>query len=127
MTDDLQGTLVAALLLWSLASLGSTAIGLYARPNEFWRSFWLMSGIWGLIDGLIAWFGLVGQHQGPAQLLPILRFNTGLDVIYMVVALILMTRAKSLARGFGLAVLVQGLFLFFFDGFFWWSCGQATS
>ena len=83
MTNDLQHSLVSALLLWSLASLGTSVTGLYAGANDFWRSFWLMSGLWGLIDGLIAWYVLVDGQRTPAQLLPILRFNAGLDVLYV--------------------------------------------
>jgi hypothetical protein len=125
MPDDILPSLIAGLLLWSLASLGTATIGLYARPGEFWRSFWLMGGLWGLIDGLIAWSALLGGRQTPAQLLPILRFNAGLDVLYLVIAGVLLSRKKRLLRGFGLAVLVQGAFLLLFDGYFWWQCARA--
>ena len=111
--------LVASLLLWSLLSLGTAIIGLYARPGEF-ASFWFMSGLWGMIDGLIAWFALLAGRQTPAQLLPILRFNAGLDLLYIVVAGFLLSRKKPLLRGFGLGVFVQGTFLLLFDGYFWW-------
>lgn len=126
MTDEIQHSLIAALLLWSLLSLGSATIGLYARPGEFWRSFWLMSGLWGLIDGLIAWYALVGGGRSPAQLLPVLRINTGLDVLYLVVAGILLSRRKPLLRGFGTSVFVQGAFLLMFDLYYWWRCAQAA-
>ena len=125
MTNAIQHQLVAGLLLWSLASLGTATIGLYARPREFWRSFWFMSGLWGLIDGGIAWFSLLGERRLPAELLPILRFNTGLDVLYLVVAGILLSRKKPLLRGFGLGVFMQGAFLLLFDGYFWWRCVGA--
>jgi hypothetical protein len=120
MPNDILHSLIADLLLWSLASLGTATIGLDARPGEFWRPFWFMGGLWGLIDGLIAWFALLGGRQIPAQLLPILRLNAGLDVIYLVVAGVLLSRPKPLLRGFGLAVLVQVAFLLLFDGYFWW-------
>jgi hypothetical protein len=126
MPDDILLSLIAGLLLWSLASLGTATIGLFARPGEFWRSFWFMSGLWGLIDGLIAWFALMYARQTPAQLLPILRFNAGLDVLYVVVAGVLLSRKKTLLRGFGLGVFVQGAFLLLFDGYFWWRCVQTT-
>ncbi len=108
MMHDIQHSLVTGLLLWSLVSVGTAMTGLYALPGEFWRSFWFMSGLWGLIDGLIAWYALVGGRQTPAQLLPVLRFNAGLDVLYLVVAGVLLGRKKPLLRGFGLGVFVQG-------------------
>ena len=122
--DDIRHQLVTGLLLWSLASLGTATIGLYARPGEFWRAFWFMSGLWGLIDGLIAWFALLGGRQAPSQLLTVLRFNAGLDVLYLVAAGVLLTRKKAPLRGFGLGVLVQGAFLLLFDGYFWWRCAR---
>lgn len=126
MPDNIQHALISGLLLWSLLSLGSTSFGLYARPGEFWRSFWFMSGTWGLIDGLIAWFALQGGPQTPDKILPFLRFNTGLDVLYLVVGGVLLSFKKPMLRGFGLGVLVQGLFLLIFDGYFWWLCSMKA-
>ncbi len=120
--DDLQQTLATTLLLWSLVSLGSSVVGLYASPNAFQRSFWFMSGLWGLIDGLIAWYSLVGWRQTPSQLLPILRFNAALDLLYIAMGVYLLGRSKPLLRGYGLGVVVQGGFLLLFDGYFWWRC-----
>ena len=120
MTDNNQHSLVTGLLFWSLLSLGTATIGLYARFAEFWRSFWFMSGLWGLIDGGIAWFALLSEGRNPAELLPILRFNAGHDLLYLVVAGFLLSPKKPLLRGFGLGVFVQGAFLLLFDGYFWW-------
>ncbi|QDV36375.1 DUF6992 family protein [Tautonia plasticadhaerens] len=122
MPNAIQDQLVAGLLLWSLASLGSATIGLYARPNEFWRSFWFMSGVWGLIDGVIGWFASIGESRPASELLPILRLNTGLDVLYVVVGVALLSRKKPPLKGFGLAVVIQGAFLLLFDGYYWWRC-----
>jgi hypothetical protein len=60
------------------------------------------------------------------NLLPILRFSAGLDVLYVLVAGVLLSRKKTLLRGFGLGVLVQGAFLLLFDGYFWWRCTRMT-
>jgi hypothetical protein len=122
MAEHLQQQLIVGLLLWSLASLGSSTIGLYARPGEFWRSFWFMSGIWGLIDGLIGWFALLGEPSTPDRLLPILKINAGLDVLYLVAAGVLLSRTRPTLKGFGLGVFVQGSFLLGFDGYYWWRC-----
>lgn len=126
MPDTIAAQLIALLILWALLSLGSATIGLYARPREFWRSFWFMSGVWGGIDGLIGWFALLGEPQAPDQLLPFLRFNAGLDVIYILVGGILLGRRGATTRGFGLGVLVQGVFLLVLDGGYWWRCAQAV-
>ncbi|QDV35666.1 DUF6992 family protein [Tautonia plasticadhaerens] len=125
MMDDIRRQIVSGLLLWSLLSLGTATIGLYARPKEFWRSFWFMSGIWGLIDGGIGWVALLGDPQTLAGLIPVLKINTGLDVLYVVIAGVLLSRRKPILRGFGLAVLVQGAFLLAFDGYWWWRCATA--
>jgi hypothetical protein len=125
MPNLIQDQLVAGLILWLLLSLGTAVIGLYARPGEFWRSFWFMSGLWGLIDGGIGWFAMLQERQMPAALLPFLRFNAGLDVLYVGVAGFLLIRKKAMLRGFGLGVLVQRSFLLVFDGYFWWKCAQA--
>ena len=118
--------LVAVLMLWALLSLGSALVGLYAKASEYWRAFWFMSGMWGLIDGLLAWSGFVKKAGPMDELARILLINAGLDLLYVSVGIILMTRRKPTVRGFGLAVLIQGLFLLGFDFFFWLRCsGRA--
>lgn len=127
MLDTIQGQLITVLIFWSLLSLGTATAGLYARPGEFWRSFWFMSGLWGLVDGLIAGFALLGKAQPPATLLPLLRLNTGLDVLYVLVGGFLLSRSKPGVRGFGLGVIVQGAFLLVLDGSFWWACARSVA
>ncbi len=117
--------LIAGLLLWSLASLGTAAVGLYLQSKEIWRSFWFMSAMWGLIDGGLAWSAMIRTPPTPASLAPVLRFNAGLDVLYLVAAGWLLSRKTPRLKGFGLAVLVQGGFLLAFDLYFWWKCSMA--
>ena len=59
-------------------------------------------------------------------MLTVLRFNAGLDVLYLVAAWVLLTRKKAPLRGFGLGVFVQGAFLLLFDGYFWWRFARMT-
>ena len=84
-----------------------------------------MSGLWGLVDGGIAWFSLLGNWPDPATLAPILGINAGLDLLYIAAGVIMLTRRGGRLRGFGLAVFIQGLFLLCFDGYFRWRCSQA--
>jgi hypothetical protein len=114
-TDTLTGRLLAVLLAWALASLGAGAGGLYATPRAYWRGFWFMTAMWGLIDGGIAWVGLVRPPVPPAGLAPILAVNAGLDVGYLIAAGVLATRRNPLLRGFGAAVAVQAVFLLALD------------
>ncbi|QEH38407.1 hypothetical protein OJF2_70080 [Aquisphaera giovannonii] len=126
MAGGIAHSLATTLLLWALGWLGASVIGLYARAGELWRSFWFMSGLWGLIDGLIAWYVLVGGPRAPAELLPVLRLNAGLDILYVAAGAALLGRGTPLLRGFGLAVLVQGAFLLALDGTFWRLCTRAA-
>lgn len=68
---------------------------------------------------------MIHEQQSPAELMPMLRFDGGLDVLYIVVAEFLLNRKKPLPRGFGLGVLVQGSFQLVFDGHFWLKCTRA--
>ncbi len=126
MSDPIHEQLVVGLLFWALLSLGTATIGLYNNPREFWKAFWFMSGIWGLIDGLIGWSALLGDPPPLEELCWFLKLNTGLDVLYNVVGIVLLTRSMPILQGFGLAVVLQGSFLLFFDGFFWWRCIQVA-
>jgi hypothetical protein len=117
--------LTIGLIAWAFLSMGAAIAGLYfpAKANtECWRGFWFMNAIWGLIDGLIGWANLL---TGPVEmefLRKILMVNSGLDLAYITTGVILATRQKPLLKGFGWAVLIQGLFLLIFDlSFLGWS------
>jgi hypothetical protein len=117
--------LTIGLIAWAFLSMGAAVAGLYfpAKANtDCWRGFWFMNAIWGLIDGLIGWANLL---TGPVEmefLRKILMVNSGLDLAYITTGIILATRQKPLLKGFGWAVLIQGLFLLIFDlSFLGWS------
>ena len=117
--------LTIGLIAWAFLSMGAAVAGLYfpAKANtDCWRGFWFMNAIWGLIDGLIGWANLL---TGPVEmefLRKILMVNSGLDLAYITTGVILATRQKPLLKGFGWAVLIQGLFLLIFDlSFLGWS------
>ncbi|MFO0888899.1 MAG: hypothetical protein U0790_07085 [Isosphaeraceae bacterium] len=117
--------LVASLLLWALASLGLAVLGL-ARPcTDRRRAFWLMTGLWGLVDGAIAWYALVRPPPEVGALATVLGLNIGLDILYLLAGALLARRSEPRLQGFGWAVIVQGLFLLGFDVVFFWICTNS--
>lgn len=116
----LPGQLLAVLLAWALVWLAAALVGLYARPREAWRHFWFMSGLWAAIDAAIVWYGLVAAPPSNADLVVLLRINSGLDVLYVAAGVVLLARGTPRMTGFGWAVVVQGVFLLVLDVTFWW-------
>lgn len=115
--DSLLGQLVAVLVAWALLWLAGLTVAVARAPGEWGRAFWLMSGLWAAIDGAIAWYGLVAPP--PPDLGLLLKVNAGLDVLYVLAGVALLTRRAPRLRGFGAAVVVQGAFLFAVDVTFW--------
>lgn len=113
-----MGEIIAQqLMLWSLLWLGGALIGLWRSHHPFWRPFWLMSGVWALVDAAIAMAGWLGAEPSPDALRRVLLINAGLDIVYVSAGAWLYTRKTPQLRGFGLAVLIQGFFLLAFDLF----------
>ena len=81
-----------------------------------------MTGGWAVIDCLVASFALLVGPMPMADLSPILRFNAGLDGVYVAVGAILCTRPTARWSGFGLAIVFQGLLLMIIDVYFWQRC-----
>lgn len=125
------------LLGWSAASMLAGAF--WRRSAEpGWRALGTQFIGWGLVDGLIALAGLRGAaskeaqlHQGmislaeqerqARQFSALLAANTGLDVVYVLAGRRLVSRADGdrAKIGTGVGVMVQGLFLFFWDLVLW--------
>jgi hypothetical protein len=122
------------LLGWGLLSV-ITGGALQRNAQSFWKQFGLQSLLWGAIDAALALFGIVGaDKKGKRYILGqldttdeqkeartfyrILLINTGLDVGYVALGIWLMQRFQARAdrRGMGLGILIQGLWLFLFDG-----------
>ncbi|TFG12391.1 hypothetical protein EU537_09515 [Candidatus Thorarchaeota archaeon] len=114
---ELSRGLGKTLLVWSL---GSFIVGLIL----FFTTFPIAQGIglqailWAVIDGVVASYTLFRQKDEPAsKLARILKINTGLDIIYQVVGVLLVVFAgqNKFIVGNGLGIIVQGAFLFFLD------------
>jgi len=117
--------LVASLFALSLVSLGAAVAGLYAGPRESFRGFWFMCGIWGVIDGVIAWTSFVQEPLPTDELRFVLAINLGLQAIYLPLGVFMATRSKPALKGLGCGILVQAVALGAVDAYFYVKCGGA--
>ena len=116
--SELAGERIAQqLMLWALLCLAGAIIALWRTNQAFWRPFWFMTGVWALVNAAIAYGGWLGAEPNPTSLRQLLWINAGLDILYMAVGLGLWMRPRLMLKGFGLAIAIQGLFLFLFDLF----------
>jgi len=125
---------MSLLLGWGLFSI---VAGLLAQrnPRAFWKQFGLQALTWGAIDAALALFGLNGANKKEERFAlgelgardeakeargfhRILLINTGLDVLYIAGGAWLLQRFKGRddRQGMGVGVMVQGVWLFLFDG-----------
>ena len=122
------------LLVWGLASIVS-GLSLQRSRSSFWKQFGLQAAMWGAIDAALAVFGLntankkeerlalgeltdVDEQKEARNFFRILFVNTFLDIGYVASGIWVMQRFKARAdrRGAGMGIIVQGLWLFLFDG-----------
>ncbi|WP_337845123.1 hypothetical protein [Thermus sp.] len=115
MSEALGEAVAQRLFLWALLSLAGSVFGLWRAQGVFWRAFWFMTGVWGLVDAAIAFGGWLGGEPGREELRRLLLLNAGLDLLYVGAGLWLLRRPGPTLMGFGLAIVVQGLFLLVFD------------
>ncbi|MBB3205502.1 hypothetical protein FHS27_001302 [Rhodopirellula rubra] len=90
------------------------------RPRDSVRGFWLMVGLWGLLDGAIVWPALIQDPMAPDELRWVLGINLFLQLVYLPTGIVLATRAKPLVKGFGWGVLVSAVLLGVIDAVFYW-------
>ncbi len=122
------------LLSWGLLSV-ITGFALQLNPKSFWKQFGIQALLWGAIDAALALFGLTSadkkgkryvlgeldttdEQKDARTFYRLLLLNTGLDVGYVSVGAWLVQHFKGRTdrRGMGLGILIQGLWLFLFDG-----------
>lgn len=126
---EFQRTLGRRLLLWAGLSVGFGLVWL-GGAAEWWKGFGFQALAWGVVDGVIALFGLRGLAEKIARpvelalaerdarrLRLILWANAGLDVLYIGGGLVwaLVWAQDDFAAGNGWGVVVQGAFLLLFD------------
>jgi hypothetical protein len=110
---------------WSVLSMGAGAYQLFS-PNPFIKAMGMQNLIWGAVDGGIALYGthkLSNLNVGSKNLQlerdkfrEILLINTLLDVGYLALGFGLSRSANAKWHGHGYGILLQGGFLFLFDG-----------
>lgn len=125
--DFMPSTFLPMLLAWTTIWVAAAGVALLRTGvGERARGFWTMSLFWVAIDaGIVAW-SLFAPIEDLEAFRRILLVNAGLDVIYLIVGVVLLLRAKPLVRGFGAAILVQGGFLLVFDLAWWLATGSPT-
>lgn len=113
---------------WALGIIG---VGIYqiTTGKTFVRFMGYQNVAWGAIDGAIALYALWDRsrkHKADPESIDwkrerdffarILLINAGLDLLYISVGALLLTRSKDVCwRGTGAVILVQGTFLLLLD------------
>lgn len=118
------------LLAWSILNLVVGGLGARRASTRAHQAFWGGSAAWNTVNLAIAaggWWGAVNPDpiDGAALLREMVFFrdvlltNVGLDVGYMAVGVVTWLwgrdRSEPWRTGIGLALVLQGLFLFVFD------------
>lgn len=116
---------MSVLLVWGLLNI-SSGWYFYRKTELQKKYFWLMSAGWGVVNVILAAATIltinlknitVASPDYAASQIGILKFNVFLDLIYILVGAVLAKAGKDGAqkRGFGWAIMLQGVFLLVFD------------
>lgn len=126
---ELQIKISRRLLIWSGSSIIAGIIMLFL-DNNLLKGFGIQAVIWGAIDGGIAIIGRLNTRKKRSipmsseqltneakKLHKILLLNTVLDVFYITFGILLFvfSRKSLFWQGNGYGIILQGVFLFFFD------------
>lgn len=134
---EFQARLARRLMAWGAASMAAGSVFILFK-DKFWRGLGQQFFLWGLIDALIAWFGVRGSQQRQAKysadtegllaatqagkdarrLQNLLAINTALDVFYVFGGAAVLRRRGAgdrYWRGAGWGIIIQGAFLYLFD------------
>ncbi|MGC8943853.1 MAG: alpha/beta hydrolase [Caldisericia bacterium] len=117
------------LFLWGLLSILISIIFLFFK-SEIISGLKIQFLLWGIINLTIALFGIIKEDKKfnltkeeykkeLTKIRNILKVNTFLDIFYILIGLfiIVIFKINSSLIGHGIGVIIQGLFLFFFDFF----------
>lgn len=113
------------LLAWSVLSLLS-GLYLWFATNEFGQGFGIQAVAWGTVDAAIAFIGARSAVRRSSTADPrkealfirkVLWINVGLDILYVIGGIIVFMWEGLFWQGTGWGIILQGVFLFFFDLF----------
>ena len=110
---------------WALGNmLSSTPSTLYTQ-DRYTQSFHQMNLTWNVVNaGLASYSLLQNQPVEPQKMAKIFWINAGLDVLYIAGGLILRSQGIKQQNeqwiGWGDSIMIQGSFLFVFDGIMGW-------
>lgn len=124
---DYQRRRFGILLAWGLGCVATGPLGLFTR-DPFWRNFGLQAAGWGVVNAGIAFWGRRGAstkaakepdeatiHKDAKNLQRLLLINAGLDATYIAGGLWLTRQERRDRQGMGWGIVLQGMFLFFYD------------
>ncbi|MFX0168107.1 MAG: DUF6992 family protein [Candidatus Hodarchaeota archaeon] len=116
-TRQLSRQLGKILLTWSISSGVVGAVLLFV-PIGLLQGIGLQALLWGIIDAVIAVFGVFRvKEQTAAMAAKFLRINVYLDVVYQLVGILLVIFMwiDAFLFGNGIGIILQGVFLFVLD------------
>ena len=110
-----------SLIAWSFSSIVIGAI-LFLIAIPVLQGIGLQALLWGLIDVIIAVFGVFrAKEQTAIKAARFLRINVYLDIVYQVVGVLLIVFLwqDAFLLGNGIGIIIQGAFLFVLDLYFY--------
>lgn len=108
-----------SLLVWAISWIGLSSWKLYRRDEQ--RSFWTTSLLWNCINLLIAFYSLAVLRLGDYSLATarsqrsVVAINIFLDMLYLLVAWMLLRSVKQTYVQVGRAIAIQAVFLLVLD------------
>ena len=116
--------LVGWCTLWLILAGIGFLYGLRCTDGEssrrWWTGFWSMTLFWIAVDMVIVIWAMLAPVTDLEEFRRLLAINGGLDLVYIAIGVVLATRQEPLVRGFGAAIVAQGVFLLVFDAAWWW-------
>jgi hypothetical protein len=114
------------LLGWSGLSVAGGAVMVGSAPSRIVRDAGIQAIAWGAVDAAIAIWAKseidrkrrtgINPQEELATFGKVLLINTLLDILYIGAGIALTASGKESLRGHGIGIIVQGSFLFLFDG-----------
>ena len=116
---------MTVLLSWGAAS-AAAGVAMLRSGSAFVRGVGVQSIAWGIIDaglalGLKAWAADkekkgTGAEQEALRMANIFLINFFLDILYLLAGILMIIMGSQTIKGHGAGIVLQGLFLFAFDG-----------